>query len=164
MNMSVTATGSSTLREYQKSAGVGAGTAFTEAAQQTLPAPTEGKHVKSPQGFHKLSAEELPSRLAMAKQMLEMQEYALFEMDQVKEKMHMQQEFFTKMRGELGGPETAMAIPNDPLGSEPVRTSSGGVHPQSERVKDYIRAHKDEWDSAHSVKVPTFEEWQKARG
>lgn len=185
MDMSVSATGSSALREYQKQTAAGAGTDFPEAAQPTSSALIDGTNVNSPPGAVKLSdktrqappalslnsayedidIKELNANLsAMMKKDMELKEYDQFAMDQIKENMRMHNEFFAKMRGTLGGPETAMAIPNDPLGLDPVRTSSGGTHPQSERIKDYIRAHKDEWDSLRSFKPPSFDEWQKTRG
>ena len=191
MDMSVSATGSSALREYQKSAGAGAGTAFPEAAQQTLAAPINGTNVSSPPSLPKLSdkARQAPPALslnsayedidikelnanlsAMGKHLLAMQEYsnAMSEYgsamsQRAEETQQMMQGFFSKMQRELGGAQTAMAIPNDPLGPEPVRTSSGGIHPQSERIKDYIRAHQDEWNSL-SAPIPSFEEWQQTRG
>lgn len=169
MDMSVSATGSSALREYQKSAGAEAGKAFTEAAQPPIPAPAEGKHVSSLQGFRKLSDKEEaalgPNFGAQnLKNILALQEYLDVMSEQGHEQERRVEEFYGKMQAWLGGPQTATAIPNDPFGPEPVRTSSGGLHPQSERIKDYIRAHKDEWDSMRSFKLPTFEEWQKTRG
>lgn len=184
MDMSVSATGSSALREYQKSAGDGAGVASTMAVQQTLTAPTEGKHVNSLPRFHKLSNEEQEALAsanpnftresldlnemnkkfaAMTREMLAVQEHHDFEMKRLQEQDQMMQEFFGKMGKELGGAQTAMAIPNNPLDPDPVRTSSGGIHPQSDRIKDYIRAHLDEWNSLSSP-IPSFKEWQQARG
>lgn len=166
MDMSISAAGSSALREYQKSAGVGAGTASTKAVQQTLAAPTENKHASSLSGFRKLSNEELPpgmdqaNVLAMGKQIMEMEKYGDFMSEKAEENQRMMQEFLGKMRGEIGGAETAMAIPNDPLGPDPVRTSSGGIHPQSQRIKDYIRANQNEWKRVSSP-IPSFEEWQR---
>lgn len=185
MTMSVSATASSALCEYQKQTAAGAGTAFPEAAQQPSSALIDSTNVSSPTGPLKLSdkARQVPPTLslnsayedidfkelnanlsAMMNKFMEVKEYDRFVMDQGKENMRMHNEFFAKMRKALGGPETAMAIPNDPLGLDTVRTSSGGIHPQSERIKDYIRAHKDEWDSLRSFKPPSFEEWQKTRG
>lgn len=176
MDMGVDATGASAPREYQKQTAAGASADFPEAARQTLPAPAEGKHVSSLPGFRKLSNEEeaalrqnfgaqnLKDRnasfAAMAKELLAMQEYGNAMSKRAEENQQMTQGFFSKMQKELGGAQTAMAIPNDPLGPEPVRTSSGGIHPQSERIKEYIRTHKDEWDSV-SAPIPSFEEWQR---
>lgn len=166
MDMSVSATGASAQREYQKSAGVGAEQVFTEAVQPTSSAPTESKHVSSLPDFRKVGNEELPlgmdqaNVLAMAKQLMEMEKYGDFMSERAEEKQRMMQEFLGKMREEIGGAETAMAIPNDPLGPDPVRTSSGGIHPQSQRIKDYIRAHQNEWNRVSSP-IPSFEEWQR---
>lgn len=187
MDMSVSATGSSALRKYQKSAGVGDGTTSPDTAQQTFPAGIDGTNMSSPPGRSRLSdnahpalspssgyedvdIKELNANLsAMGKHLLAMQEYgtALSEYGKAmskraEESQQMMQGFFSKMQRELGGAQTAMAIPNDPLGPEPVRTSSGRIHPQSDRIKDYIRAHKDEWDSL-SFQEASFEEWQRAR-
>jgi hypothetical protein len=165
---SVSATRSSALREYLKPAGAGAAGAFSEAPP--VPAPADGKPVSSAPGFRKVSNEDLPapgmdqtSVLAMAKQIMEMERYGDFMSARAEENQQMMQEFLGKMRGEIGGAETAMAIPNDPLGPDPVRTSSGGIHPQSQRIKDYIRAHQSEWRKL-SYEPPSFEQWQQMRG
>lgn len=178
MDMSVGATGANAQRASQKPANAAQGTPFADAARQTLPAPTDGKPVTSLPGFHKLSKEEeaafaatygldsqnlQASLSAMERQMLEMQEYYKFETHLADQNRRMQDNFFAKMRKWLGGPETGIAVPNDALGPEPVRTSSGGVHPQSERIKDYIRAHQDEWNTLQSFKPPSFEEWRQMR-
>lgn len=162
---SVSATRSSTLREYLKPAGAGAAGAFSEATP--IPAPADGKPVSSTPGLRKVSTEELPppgmdqaKELAMAKQIMEMERYGDLMSARAEEYQRMMQEFLGKMRGEIGGAETAMAIPNDPLGPDPVRTSSGGIHPQSQRIKDYIRVHQEEWDRVSSP-IPSFEEWQR---
>lgn len=165
MDMSVSAKGANALREYLKPAGAGAAGAFSEA--KPIPAPADGKPVSSAPGFRKVSNGELPAPgmdqanvLAMAKQVMEMERYGDFMSATAEENQRMMQDFLGKMRGEIGGAETAMAIPNDPLGPDPVRTSSGGIHPQSQRIKSYIRAHQDEWNRVSSA-IPSFEEWQR---
>jgi hypothetical protein len=179
MDMSVSATGANALREYQKSARANLGAPFAGAAQTTDGTPVNsstaahmvGTRTRPEFGTLPLNAayeeydiKALNAKAAeMEKHMLETREYDQFVYEQEKQQMQRHEEFFTKMRTWLGGPETAMAIPNDPLGPEPVRTSSGGVHPQSERIKDYIRAHQSEWKKL-SYEPPSFEQWQQMRG
>lgn len=178
MDISVNAA-SSALRDYLKSANKPQSAPFPDAAQKTAAATPASSSAVAPVStrtrpefdtlplnaeYKEYDIKAVNAKAAeMEKHMLVTQEYDQFVYEQEKQQMQRHEEFFTKMRGWLGGPETAMAIPNNPLGPEPVRTSSGGIHPQSERIKDYIRAHQSEWKNL-SYTPPSFEQWQQMRG
>lgn len=88
----------------------------------------------------------------------QLQRYMEFASEAMREQSKHYEATFEKLNKGLGGLLNGAAVPNDIFGLEPVRTTSGAIHPQSDRIKEYLRQHAVEWKSL-SREVPTFEQW-----
>lgn len=93
----------------------------------------------------------------------ELGEYGEFSSASMRAQAERNQATFERLNAGCGGMLSGAAIPNDIFGFEPVRTTMGGIHPNSDRIKEYLREHAMEWKSM-TIDVPSFEEWRQSRG
>lgn len=116
-----------------------------------------------------LSADELQEsgmadRLASMRDVLDLQEYEETFRSAREAQFANGQAVFDRLNKDLGGLLSGAAVPNNLFGGDPVRTSSGAIHPQSDRILSYLRDHQQEWRSVYSDSVPSFEQWRQQRG
>ncbi len=170
--MDVDASGAPTsgLREYFKTkAGAGSKVSALEPTKTggfKLPENSEPVRVMDfarPVPEAELARPEMRHLLDAVAYGDELVEYGEFSSASMRAQAKRNQATFERLNEGCGGMLNGAAIPNDIFGFEPVRTTMGGVHPNSDRIKEYLRQHATEWKGM-TMDVPSFEEWRQSRG